>query len=92
MAGSGPEMSIGRTPYDAAGMSTGQYGFCLVRQFGQQPGTWLIDPVGKKFVGAPVSDSTRREMLRWFSGEASNASPFTSPQYEGDPVSRYLDS
>jgi spermidine dehydrogenase len=91
-AGSGPEMSIGRTPYDAAGMSTGQYAFWFGAQFGQKPGTWLIDPVGKKFVGAPVSDSMRREMLRWFSGEASKASPFSSPQYEGDPVSRYLDS
>jgi spermidine dehydrogenase len=91
-AGSGPEMSIGRTPYDAAGMSTGQYGFWFGAQFGQKPGMWLIDPVGKKFVGAPVSDSTRREMLHWFSEDASKASPFTSPQYEGDPVSRYLDS
>src|SRR5262249_40678859 len=34
--GEGPAMSIGRTPYDAEGMSSGQYGFWFAK-----------DPVGK---------------------------------------------
>jgi spermidine dehydrogenase len=91
-AGPGPEMPIGRTPYDSAGMSTGQYGFWFGAQFGQKPGIWQIDPVGKKFAGAPVSDSTKKELLRWYSGAASKASPFTPPKYEGDEISRRLDT
>jgi spermidine dehydrogenase len=87
-----PEMTIGRTPYDSAGMSTGQYGFWFGAQLGQKRGVWQIDPVGKKFADAPVSDAMRKEMLRWYSGSASQAVPFTPPQYEGDAISRYLDS
>ena len=90
--GAGPEMTIGRTPYDSAGMSTGQYGFWFGAQFGPKPGVWQIDPVGRKFAEAPVSEATRKELLRWYSGDASKAAPFTSPKYEGDEVSRYLDS
>ncbi|HWZ97156.1 MAG TPA: NAD(P)-binding protein [Candidatus Dormibacteraeota bacterium] len=88
----GPEMSIGRTPYDSAGMSTGQYGFWFGAQFGQKTGLWQIDPVGKKFANAPVSDATKKELLRWYSGTASQATPFTPPKYEGDAISRHLDS
>jgi spermidine dehydrogenase len=90
--GSGPEMRIGRTPYDAAGMSTGQYGFFFGAQFGQKPGVWQIDPVGRKFASAPVPDATRKELLRWYSGATSQASPFAGPKYEGDDISRHLDS
>ncbi len=91
-AGPGPEMPIGRTPYDSAGMSTGQYGFWFGAQFGHKPGVWQIDPVGKKFANAPVSDSAKKELLRWYSGAASKASPFVPPKYEGDEISRRLDS
>jgi spermidine dehydrogenase len=91
-SGSGPEMAIGRTPYDSAGMSTGQYGFWFGAQFGQKTGLWQIDPVGKKFASAPVSEAARKELHRWFSGAASDAAPFVPPKYEGDPVSLYLDS
>ncbi|HXW93803.1 MAG TPA: NAD(P)-binding protein, partial [Terriglobales bacterium] len=90
--GAGPEMTIGRTPYDSAGMSTGQYGFWFGAQFGPKPGVWQIDPVGRKFREAPVAEATRMELLRWFSGNATKAAPFLPPQYEGDDVSRYLDS
>jgi len=89
---SGPEMSISRTPYDAAGMDTGQYGFFFGAQFGGKPGVWQIDPIGKKFQNAPVSDSVRKELVRWYSGAASRASPLTRPKYEGDEISRLLDS
>ncbi len=91
-SGPGPEMPIGRTPYDSAGMSTGQYGFFFRAQFGQKPGVWQIDPVGEKFANAPVQDSTKKELLRWYSGAASESSPFIPPKYEGDEISRRLDS
>jgi len=91
-AGPGPEMSIGRTPYDSAGMSTGQYGFFFGARFGQKPGVWQIDPVGKRFVNAPVSEATKKELFRWYSGSAEHASPFVPPKYEGDEISRRLDA
>jgi spermidine dehydrogenase len=91
-AGSGPEMALGRTPYDSAGMGRGQYGLWFGAKFGQKPGMWLIDPVGKKMEGAPVSAQARRELYRWFSGAAADASKFDPPQYEGDEPSRKLDA
>ena len=96
-AGAAPFMSVGRTPYDSAGMSTGQYGFWFAPTFAAAnpsttTGKWLIDPVGKKFADAPVSPATRSELLRWYSGAAQNHSNFTPPQYEGDAISRALDS
>jgi len=90
--GPGAEMTIGRTPYDSAGMSTGQYGFWFGAQLGQKRGMWQMDPIGRNFADAPVSVATRRELLRWYSGRASQTAPFSSPKYEGDGVSRYLDS
>ena len=90
--GSGPEMPIGRTPYDSAGMSTGHYGFFFGAQFGEKRGVWQIDPIGKEFANAPVPDATKKELLRWYSGAASQASPFSGPKYEGDDISRHLDS
>jgi spermidine dehydrogenase len=96
-ASGAPFMSVGRTPYDSAGMSTGQYGFWFAPTFAAAnpsttTGKWLIDPVGKKFADAPVSPATRSELLRWYSGAAQNHSNFTPPQYEGDAISRALDS
>ena len=101
--GPDPALPIGRTPYDSAGMRTGNYGFWFAPGFAQsvrdstsgkipKSGVWLVDPVGKKFADAPVNDSLRAELLRWYSGAAQSASPFTPPQYEGDAVSRALDS
>jgi len=94
--GSDPAMTIGRTPYDSAGMSTGQYGFWFGPEFTSIDGSatignWLIDPVGKKFAGAPVSDSERTELHHWYSGAAADQSKFNPPRYEGDEVSRSLD-
>jgi spermidine dehydrogenase len=87
-----PEMTLGRTPYDSAGLGKGQYGFWFDAKFGQKPGMWLTDPISKKFSGAPVPAKTKSELLRWFSGEASEKSRFTPPKYEGDEISRHLDS
>jgi spermidine dehydrogenase len=91
-AGTQPEMAVGRTPYESAGLSRGQYGFWFSAKFGQKNGTWLIDPLGKKMEGAPVSAAQRRELLRWFSGAAANESKVETPQYEGDEASRKLDA
>jgi spermidine dehydrogenase len=96
--GAAHAMSVGRTPYDSAGMSTGQYGFWFGSFFHAaasppvNTGQWLVDPISKKFAEAPVPPADRAELLRWYSGAAENHSNFTPPQYEGDTVSRALDS
>jgi spermidine dehydrogenase len=91
-SGSGPEMALSHTPYDSGGLSRGQYGLWFGAKFGQKPGMWLIDPVGKKMEGAPVSAAARLELLRWFSGAAADESKFDPPRYEGDEISRKLDA
>ena len=91
-SGSQPEMRVGRTPYESAGLSSGQYAFWFGAKFGQKPGMWIVDPVGKQLQGAPISENARKELLRWFSGKASDESRFEPPKYEGDEVSRQLDS
>jgi spermidine dehydrogenase len=88
----GPEMALSHTPYDSAGLSRGQYGFWFGAKFGQHPGMWLLGPVGKKMEGAPVSAPQRRELYRWFSGQAADQSKFDPPKYEGDEPSRKLDA
>lgn len=87
-----PAMALSRTPYDSAGLPRGEYGFWFGAKFGQKPGMWVIDPVGKQMQGAPVAEATRKELLRWFSGKASDDSKFEPPKYEGDEISRQLDS
>jgi spermidine dehydrogenase len=91
-AGPQREMALGRTPYDAAGLSRGEYGFWFGAKFGETTGMWLLDPVGKKMQGAPIPENTRKELERWFSGKASSASKFEPPKYEGDETSRRLDA
>jgi spermidine dehydrogenase len=91
-AGPEPEFPLAQTPYEAIGLQHGQYGFWFGARFGHQPGTWLIDPVGKNLEGAPVSKATRLEWLRWLKGEAVDKKKFEHPKVEGDAFSRYLDS
>jgi spermidine dehydrogenase len=91
-SGAQPEMMVGRTPYESAGLSRGQYAFWFGAKFGQKPGMWIVDPVGKKLQGAPISENTRKELLRWFSGGSSAESKFEPPKYEGDEISRQLDA
>src|SRR5262249_10531908 len=91
-AGPEPEMPLSRTPYEAAGLEQGQYGFWFGAKFGQRPGIWLIDPIGKNLLGAPISEATRTEWLRYLNGESVSAKKFEHPQVEGDQISRYLDS
>jgi spermidine dehydrogenase len=91
-AGPQPAISLSKTPYEAAGLEHGQYGFWFGAKFGQKPGMWLVDPLGKKLRGAPVSDEVRTEWLRWLKSEPVEKEKFEPPKIEGDTVSRYLDS
>ena len=91
-AGPQPELELSRTPYEAAGMEHGQYGFWFGAKFGQKAGTWLIDPLGKNLEGAPVSASARAQWLRWLKGVPVEQKSFVHPKVEGDAISRYLDS
>jgi spermidine dehydrogenase len=91
-SGPGPAMAIGRTPYDSAGLGRGQYAFWFGAKFGQKPGMWIVDPVGKRLQGAPISETARKELVRWFSRTTSDESKFEPPKYEGDEISRQLDS
>jgi spermidine dehydrogenase len=91
-AGPGPAMALGRTPYDSVGLSRGQYGFWFGAKFGHADGLWLLDPVGKQMQGAPVAETTRKELQRWFSSKAADEAKFELPKYEGDAASLRLDS
>jgi spermidine dehydrogenase len=82
-------MALGRTPYDSAGLDAGEYGFWFGAAGGQKDGAWLMDPIRKGLRGAPVSESVRGELMRWYGGADARNS---HPRYEGDEISRYLDS
>ncbi len=83
--GPSPEMPLPHSPYE----TPRNYGFYFGPQFGQRPGVWVMDPWGRRLEGAPVSDATRAELLRWGTGDGV---PGPRPQTEGDDVSRQLDS
>jgi spermidine dehydrogenase len=91
-AGPDLEFALSNTPYQAVGLQHGQYGFWFGAKFNQRPGMWLTDPLGKNLDGAPVSNATRLEWLRWLKGEAAGGTKFEHPKVEGDAISRYLDS
>src|SRR4029078_1271791 len=87
-----PEVVLSRSPYEAAGLEHGQYGFWFGQKFGQKTGLWVVDPLGKKLGGAPISPQQRAEWLRWLREEAIQKKEFERPRVEGDAISRYLDS
>ena len=91
-SGPQPEMHLSQTPYDAAGLDYGQYGFWFGAKFGHKPGLWVMDPVRKKLEGAPISPSSRAEWVRWLTGAPVEEKKFEHPKVDGDAVSRYLDS
>jgi spermidine dehydrogenase len=91
-AGPQPEFQLAKTPYEAIGLQHGQYGFWFGTKFGQKPGMWLIDPVGKNLQGAPIANNARSEWLRWLKDEPIEKKKFERPRVEGDDISRYLDS
>jgi spermidine dehydrogenase len=85
-------MPLSRTPYDAAGMDVGQYGFWFGARFGKKPGVWVMDPVRRKLEGAPIPEGARTEWLRFLNGTEVQGKKFEPPKTEGDAISRYLDS
>jgi spermidine dehydrogenase len=87
---SGEQMLLGRTPYETADLGSGQYGFWFGSPQGGRAGSWVMDPVSSQLKGAPLSESDRRDLLRWFGGKPVVAD--TPPRYEGDEISRHLDS
>jgi spermidine dehydrogenase len=91
-SGTEPEFPLSQTPYQAVGLQHGQYGFWFGAKFGTKPGMWLMDPLGKNLEGAPVSNATRIEWLRWLKEEPVEKTKFVPPKVEGDAISRYLDS
>lgn len=91
-SGPQPEMPLSRTPYEAAGLEHGQYGFWFGAKFGQKPGLWMIDPLGKNLAGVPISEKARAEWLRWLKGMPLPGDKFEHSKVEGDATSRYLDS
>src|SRR5258705_1857382 len=82
--GPSPEMPLAHSPYE----TPRNYGFYFGPQFAQRPGVWVMDPSGRKLEGAPISGTTRAELLRWGTGRVDAA----RPQTEGDAISRQLDS
>ena len=91
-SGPGPEMVVSTTPYGSPGMDRGQYGIFFGARFGQKPGMWVTDPLGKKLQGAPISDATRAEWMKILTGTTRSGWQKPRPQYDGDPVSRQLDT
>jgi spermidine dehydrogenase len=87
--GPAKEMALSKTPYDMVGSEPATYGLYFGERFGQKPGTWLIDPWGKKLEGAPIPESARAELLKWRAGPQPEEK---RPQYFGDEISRQLDS
>jgi len=91
-AGPQPEMKLSQTPYDAAGMDVGQYGYWFGPKIGNKTGTWVMDPVRRKLEGAPIPAEARAEWVRFLTGADVSGKKFEHPKREGDAVSRYLDS
>ena len=80
-----PEIRLERTPY----LGSAPYGLYFGAKFGRPQGLWLTDPWGKKLEGAPISEKTREEWLRYQAADAARAQV---PEYRGDAVSRRLDT
>ena len=79
-----PEMPLSHSPYD----TPRDYGFYFTSQFTGGSGKWVMHPWERQLEGAPITPTERAELLRW----ATNRTPFTGPQTEGDAISRQLDS
>ena len=80
-----PEIALSTTPY----LGSAPHGIYFGAKFGQKPGLWLTDPWGKKLDGAPISDKTREELLKYQSADDTG---MRVPQYAGDAISRRLDT
>jgi spermidine dehydrogenase len=81
---SDPEIPLGYSFEDARGPDALYFG----AKFGQQPGKWLVDPYKNRLQGAPISEKTRAELLR-YNEQPKSGLPF---DYPGDEKSRQIDS
>lgn len=81
---SSPEIPLGNSFEDARPPDALYFG----AKFGKTSGMWLIDPWKKKLQGAPVSDLTRAELLRYHEQQKPGL-PF---DYPGDEKSQQIDS
>ncbi|MGA2100803.1 MAG: NAD(P)-binding protein [Candidatus Sulfotelmatobacter sp.] len=84
-SGPEPEIRLERTPY----LGSAPYGLYFGAKFGRPQGLWLADPWGKKLEGAPISEKTKEELLRYQSPDPARAQV---PEYRGDAISRRLDT
>jgi spermidine dehydrogenase len=80
---SSPEIPLGNSFEDSRGSDAFYFG----AKFGRKPGMWLIDPYKKKLDGAPISNATRSELLK-YNERPKGGLPF---DYPGDESSRHLD-
>ena len=83
-ASASPEIPLGNSFEDARGPDAFYFG----AKFGRKPGMWLIDPWKQELRGAPVSEKTRAELVR-YNQRRKGGLPF---DYPGDEKSRRLDS
>jgi spermidine dehydrogenase len=91
-AGPSPELPLASNPYDSPGLATGNYGFWFGAKFGRPNGLWIIDPLRTKLAGAPLPPAALKDLLHFFRGSREASSTFEPPKYEGDSISRQLDS
>ena len=87
-AGAGPEPMLSRSIYQQLELMPSTYGFYFGAKFGKRPGIWLVDPWGKNLEGAPFTSQVREDLLKIRKGIPDNS----QPEYEGDKISRHLDS
>ena len=87
-AGPGPEMMLSRSIYEQLEVMPPTYGFYFGAKFGKRPGMWLVDPWGKNLEGAPFPPQVRDDLLKMRKGSSASS----EPKYEGDEISRRLDS
>jgi spermidine dehydrogenase len=78
-----PEMTVGRTFEQVPRPNAAFFG----AKFGQNPGMWLTDPLGKDLDKLPVSPAMRQNLRG--AKPANSTKPYDFP---GDEKSRHLDS
>ncbi len=88
-SGKSPEIPLAHTPYELVDSAPSTYGWYFGSKFGRNSGMWLIDPWGKKLEGAPITPAQKADLLKWHAGPPTLEK---RPQYEGDEISRYLDT
>jgi len=84
--GRDPELPVGRTCYLSGGPNSSFY---FGPSFGRPAGQFVVDPIGRRLEGAPLSDDVKREVLS-ASREAEVRARW-QPKTHGDDHARRLD-